>query len=223
MLTPLAEDLWVLSHDHTFIGLNFDARMTIVRLPDGSLLLHSPVPITDAVAKELDGLGAVRHIVAPNLFHHLFVADAAARWPEAAVYGPEGLAKKRPDLTLNHTLGQVAMPAGIQAISLAGMVPLAETVLLHAASRTLISCDLVLNFTQPRGWWTKLYLSLNGLNGKPGVSKMVAMTAFKDHTAMRASLDEILAADFDRLILAHGDIIETGGRDTFAESFAWMK
>lgn len=223
MLNQLADDLWVVHHENTFIGLNFDARMTIIRLPDGSLLLHSPVPITDSLAVDIDRLGAVRHLVAPNLFHHLFVADAAARWPDAEVYAPEGIAKKQPDLTVHHTLGTATLPEGVTGISLAGMAPLAETVLFHAPSATLVSCDLVLNFTAPKGWWTKTYLSLNGINGKPGVSKLVAMAAFKDHAAMRDSLETILALDFDRLIVSHGDVLESGGQKVLRESFKWMK
>ncbi len=169
MLTQLADDLWVVHHPHTFIGLNFDARMTIVRLPDGGLLLYSPVPIPDGLAADIDRLGAVRHILAPNLFHHLFVGDAAARWPEAAVYAPEGLAKKRPDLTIHHTLSPGVLPEGVRGFCLAGMAPLSETVLFHAPSATLIACDLILNITRPRGWWTKLYLSLNGISGRLGL------------------------------------------------------
>ncbi|MDG1482852.1 MAG: DUF4336 domain-containing protein [Myxococcota bacterium] len=223
MLTQLAEALWVAHHPHTFIGLNFGARMTIIKLPDGSLLLHSPIPITDGLAADIDRLGAVRHLIAPNLFHHLFIGDAAARWPEATVYGPEGLAKKRPDLTIDRTLSPEVLPEGIVGVSLAGMAPLAETVLFHPPSATLVSCDLVLNFTAPRGRWTKLYLSLNGINGTPGVSKLVATTAFKDHAAIRKGLDDILALPFDRLIVSHGDVLESGGHPVFQESFAWLK
>ena len=223
MLTQHADNLWTVHHNNTFIGLNFGARMTVVRLPDGSLLLHSPVPISDSLAEDLDRLGSVQHLVAPNLFHHLFIGDAAARWPAARVYAPAGLRQKRPDLTIHHILGEDPLPEGVVGISLAGQAPLSETVLFHPDSCTLVSCDLVLNITNPVGWWTKFYLSLNGISGRPGVSKVVAWTAFKDHTAMRSSLDDILDLDFDRLIVAHGDVIETDGRRIFRESFAWMK
>ena len=223
MLTPIADDLWCVAIPHTFIGLNFGARMTIIRLPDGSLLLYSPVPMDDALAGEIDQLGPVKHIVAPNLFHHLYVSDAHARWPDAEVSAPAGLDKKRPDLTIHRTLGVDALPDGVVGVSLAGMAPLSETVIHHPASRSLLTCDLILNITAPKGWWTKLYLSLNGINGTPGVSKVVAKSAFKDHAALRGSLDAVLDLDFDRLIIAHGDILETGGRDVLREGFAWMK
>lgn len=223
MITQHADNLWTVHSNRRFIGLSFGARMTVVRLPDGSLLLHSPLPINERLGAELDRLGSVQHLVAPNLFHHLFVGDAAARWPEARVYAPEGLGKKRRDLTIHHTLGDAPLPEGITGISLAGMAPLSETVLYHPESRTLISCDLVLNITDPVGWWTKLYLSLSGISGRPGVSKAVAWTAFRDHAAMRGSLDDILALDFERLIVSHGDIIETEGPRIFRESFEWMK
>ena len=222
MLASLHADLWVVHHPNRFLGMQFGARMTVIRLPDGSLLLHSPVPISDALAAEIDQLGAVRYLVAPNLFHHMFVADAAARWPEAMLYAPAGLSDKRRDLTIHHTLGTDSLPDGILGCSLAGMEPLSETVLFHAPSATLVCCDLLLNITQPQGLWTKLYLTLNGINGRPGVSKVLAKTAFKDQRALRSSIDEILEWPFERLIVSHGEILETDGAPILRESFQWM-
>ena len=120
MLTSLHDDLWVVHHPNRFLGMQFGARMTIIRLPDGSLMLYSPVPISDALAAEIDQLGVVRYLVAPNLFHHLFVADAAARWPAAVLYAPFGLAEKRRDLTIHRTLGVDPLPDGIDGCALAG-------------------------------------------------------------------------------------------------------
>ena len=43
MLTSLHTDLWAVQLPNRFMGLQFGVRMTIIRLSDGSLLLHSPV------------------------------------------------------------------------------------------------------------------------------------------------------------------------------------
>jgi hypothetical protein len=40
---------------------------------------------------------------------------------------------------------------------------------------------------------------------------------------MRASLDRILAWDFDRVTVAHGEILETGGHAALRTSFAWLR
>ena len=98
MLNELAKDLWVAWTPQSFYGLRFGARMTVVRLDDGSLLLHSPIPIDEGMKSEIDSLGHVGHIVAPNLFHHVHAQSAVALYPSAQLYVAQGLDKKRPDL-----------------------------------------------------------------------------------------------------------------------------
>src|SRR5215472_4517496 len=45
------------------LPLPFTTRMTVVRLSNGELFLHSPVKFEARLANELLGLGAVRHLV----------------------------------------------------------------------------------------------------------------------------------------------------------------
>ena len=72
--------------------------MTCIRLDDGSLFVHSPVKLDAELRKAVDERGPVRAVVAPNRFHHLFVGEWAAAYPDASVYGAPGLEEKRPDL-----------------------------------------------------------------------------------------------------------------------------
>ncbi len=44
----------------------------------------------------------------------------------------------------------------------------------------------------------------------------------KDRPAVRASLDTILAWDFDRVIVGHGRKVETDGQRVFREAFAFL-
>ena len=74
--------------------------MTIVRRPDGGLVVHSPIALDDAMRGEVDAIGPVRCVIAPNLYHHLHAGTWAAAFPEARLVGPEGLEKKREDLQL---------------------------------------------------------------------------------------------------------------------------
>jgi len=84
-LRALARDLWCLDADlRVQAGFHLPIRMTVIRLADGGLWLHSPVAIDEATAAAIDALGPVRHIVAPNLLHHLFAGAAAERWSRTA-------------------------------------------------------------------------------------------------------------------------------------------
>ena len=88
-LTALVADrIWSLERPVWFSGARLRARTTVVRLDDGSLLLHTPPPPTDALAEQLRALGPVRWLVVPNCWHHLGAPAAAARFPEAKLVGP---------------------------------------------------------------------------------------------------------------------------------------
>src|SRR3954447_4797913 len=99
MLAPVAPDLWTVDHVLALPGrVRMPVRMTVVRRGDGGLWIHSPVPLDDLTAAALAALGPVRTVVAPNAFHHLFVAPLLARFPQARLLGVPALQRKRRDL-----------------------------------------------------------------------------------------------------------------------------
>ena len=75
MLRQLDNNLWVAEQPLKFMGLPVGTRMTVIRLADNSLLLISPIEMTPEIKQQLNSLGAVRYLIAPNLFHHLYLAD----------------------------------------------------------------------------------------------------------------------------------------------------
>ena len=79
--------------------------MTVIRLADGSLFVHSPIELTDTLRGEIDALGPVRHVVAPNSFHHLYVAPYRDAYPAARLYAAPGLVARRPKIPFDETLG----------------------------------------------------------------------------------------------------------------------
>ncbi len=57
--------------------------MHVVELGGGELLIYSPTHIDDATYEQIERLGRVRWLVAPNHFHHLGLARYRARFPDA--------------------------------------------------------------------------------------------------------------------------------------------
>lgn len=223
MLEKHADGLFSLAAPGSMMGLQLGTRMTVVQLKNGGVLLHSPVPLTDAVVAEIQALGPVQHIIAPNLFHHLHAGTAKNRFPEAQLHAPEALKKKRPDLTIDHVLSEKAHPdweGQLLPITVQGCM-LGETVLFHPASRSLVSADLLENFITSDHWWTRWYLKATGIHGKPGLSRVLYFT-YQDKKRARESLDRILEWDFDRVVLAHGNVLETGGVKTIRETYEWL-
>jgi hypothetical protein len=217
ILTNQADDLWTADHELIMPGgVPFPTRMTVVRLDDGALALISPIPLGDAMARELAGLGRVRYLVAPNLLHHLHLGPAAERYPEAKVMGPAGLAAKKPGLAIAPLdLETGPFVGALSAITVEGAPKFGETAFFHAPSRTLIVADLVFNVEKPPSWKTTMLLWTTGTRGKLAQSRVWSF-AVADKPAAAASSQRILEWDFDRLIVAHGDVIPTGAKDRVA-------
>jgi hypothetical protein len=203
---------------------DFSTRMTVIGLADGGLFLHSPVRLTDGLQAELDEIGTVRAIVAPNRAHHLFVGDYAAAYPEARLYGAPGLPNKRKDLVFFGLLGDEPRPewkGDIEQRLVRGAPMLNEVVFFHPATRTLILTDLVFNLPEGAVWGVPIVCRLMGASGNFGPHRFIRW-AIRDKAAARASLGPVTQWDFDRIIVAHGDIVETGGKKKFRDAFGFI-
>ena len=225
MLTRVAEGLHVVAAPQRFLFLELGTRMTVIELEGGGVALHSPVPFDAHLADEVARIGEVRCVIAPNVFHHLHVGPWLAASPGAVLCAPEGLRKKRPDLRIDHALrGDGAVPEVLRG-TLEGLhingCALDETVFLHARSRTVVSSDLTENFGTSPHLPTKLYLKAAGLEHQIGWSRLLRVL-YRDHAAARRSVEQLLGRDFDRIVLAHGSVIERGGKDALRQTFGFL-
>jgi glyoxylase-like metal-dependent hydrolase (beta-lactamase superfamily II) len=228
-LTAVAPDLWSYVHRQRVPGgAVMQARMNVVRLGDGALLVHSPTPIDDALAAEIAALGPVAYVVAPNCFHHLHVTPFLTRFPDAKVYGVPGLAQKRPDLKLAGTLDDGTSAnspwAGVlDQIALGGAPKLNEVVFLHRASRSLLVSDLLFNMTAPDNWMTGLVLRMMGTYKRLGPSRLLRYWLMKDRLALKAGVERMLAWDFARVLPGHGEVFDSPDAcDRTRASLGWV-
>jgi hypothetical protein len=223
-LRQLAENLWDAERRQRFYGLEVGTRMTVMRLADGRLLLHSPVALTPELRRELDAIGRVSFAVAPNRLHHLHAGEVAKAYPGAQLWVAPGLERKRPDLSFVAVLGDEA-PAPwkgeVDQLFFRGRPYENEVVFFHRASRTLILCDLAFNFGPRAAAPTRLLMQLLRSYGRFGPSKLDPLL-IRDRRAARQSLTRILEWDFDRVVVAHGDVLESGGRGALREGYAWL-
>lgn len=206
-LAELTPGLWHAEHDHFMGPVHFRGRMTVARARDG-LWVHSPIAIDDALAAEVAALGAVKHLVAPNLYHHSYLAAASARWPEATVWAPAALREKARDLRVDQVLdeGARATWGGIDCLRIDGAPRFAEWVFHVPAAKALIVTDLVFNIREAKGWFSRLVFRLEGVYGRVGQSPLWGW-AIKERAATRAACRRMLAWDFETVVLAHGAVL----------------
>lgn len=211
MLAPLGPDLWESRFDLVNAGVHFPGRMVVARLPGGGLWLLSPVPIDDELAAALAELGPVEHIVSPNAFHHLHFSAAAARYPDARRWLTAALAAKKPKLEHDEPLGDEAPAVWSEVFEqhlVGGMPKLDEVVFLHRPTRTLIVTDLVFNMREHEGWLSGLVFRMAGTYKRLGQSRLLR-SLIRDREAAKASAEKILGWDFDRVVMAHGEVLDT--------------
>jgi hypothetical protein len=198
--------------------------MSVVRLGDGGLFLHSPVDCDAALRSELDALGPVRYVVAPNKMHYLAVPQYFSAYPEAKIYAAPGLETKLKQVTFHGILGdrpEEGWAADLGQLLFAGAPPIQEVVFFQPATRTLILTDVCFCYPKETPFPTRLFAQLMGVYGKLAPSRAFR-AAIRDRAAARASVERILAWDFDRILLTHGRIVETNGHPLFREAFSWL-
>jgi Domain of unknown function (DUF4336) len=223
-LRALAAGLWVADRPLKLLVGDIGTRMTVIRLADGGLFLHSPVRLDPPTRAALDDLGPVRAVVAPSKVHHFFVADYLTAYPEARAYGAPGLAEKRRDLAFHGVLGNEPAPEWRDEIAqhlFQGAAALNEVVFFHPATGTLLLTDLAFNVARENTAPARVFYWLVGAAGRFGPHRLVRL-CIRDRRAARASVETILRWDFDRVVVTHGDVLEHGGRARFQEAFAYL-
>jgi hypothetical protein len=226
-LTPyVVNQIWLCTYPIRLAGTRFEARMTVIRLASGELMLHSPCNITAALASEISALGPVGHIVAPGNFHHMYAATAQAAFPGAKTWICHGVERRHPGLKYDGLLGDVAPADWAEEIDqtlVQGTRIMREVAMFHRASRTLILVDLIENFTDATPhtggalkFWFKYVLRMWN-NPRPAPEYRIG---WNDRKAAATSLRRILAWDFHRIVLSHGDLIERDAHEAAIK--AWV-
>jgi hypothetical protein len=185
--------------------------MTIMRTRSKELVIHNPIQLEESAYAQLQGLGLVAHIVAPNRFHNSDGAFYRKRFPLARFY-PPGSGNQWP----------MELRKEVDAHVFGGLRFLDETVFFHKVSKTLVVTDLVFNMQIKLEGAEKLLFQANRIYQRFGPSRIFRYGFVKNKIAAGRSLDKILRWDFDRVIMNHGTILERDGPNQLRASFAEM-
>jgi hypothetical protein len=226
---PWAADVWTVNGpevSYRLWGLTLPCptRMTIIRLPDGGLWLHSPVACAPELVSAVTALGPVAAIIAPNAFHYTHLADWVRAFPDAAVHGVAGLAGKVPGIAY------AALDAGSTApwrtvidSHVLALGSFTEAVFLHHPSRTLIVTDLMQNFEarRIRNPLVRAVMRLGGATGPNGQPSLeIRIAALRHRAALREGVRQMLAWQPAGIILSHGACYPTAAAPQIRRAFA---
>ncbi|MBJ94110.1 MAG: hypothetical protein CMP23_06480 [Rickettsiales bacterium] len=215
-ITQLDECFWTVPAAAKLGGLlQLNGRMTVLRLADGGLVIHSPVAYTAALGEAVDALGAVHAFIAPSLLHHLHLDDWMVRYPSALSFVAPGLPEKRPEMSISGLLDgefDARFGAELQRIPLHGMPMVNESLFFHRPSGALLATDFTFFVPQATGM-TGLYASLMGFKQRP-CCPLLFRLAIRDKAAFRASLEPLRELDIRHLSMCHHQVVSSRARET---------
>lgn len=206
-LKPFTNSIWIATTPIRFFGTWFPHVMTVVRLNDGTLLLHSPCRSSPELVEAIAAIGNVAHIVAPNWFHDLYLDEYRAIYPNATLWGPAFLKKQRPSLVdtvldIDPTPWEAEMPH----VSLRGLLTFDESIFYHRASETAIVADFLMNAVanERTPLLTRIGYAFFGLRGQLKVFPILHWFGIAHRASMRQVANALIAWHPQRLIVGHG-------------------
>ncbi|MCG6203632.1 DUF4336 domain-containing protein [Rhodopseudomonas sp. HC1] len=231
-LKSVADGVWIVdSGPLSAMGLSVPVRMTVVRLRSGEIWLHSPTGYSDRLRIELERLGPIAHLVAPNIAHWQFVKDWKDHYPQATTWAAPGLRSRAPviksGVVLDHDLG-ASPPAAwadqLDQLLIAGGFGVTEVAFFYRASRTLILTDFVENLEPDKlGPVARPLARLAGATAPDGMAPAHYRFAMnRRRAAVKAAAQHMLAWSPERVIFAHGRWYDSGGTERLRRSLRWL-
>jgi hypothetical protein len=232
VLKPVADGVWIVdSGPLRTMGVPFPLRMTVIRLADGGLWVHSPTPYDDALRREMEQVGPIRHLIAPSFSHWMYVAAWQKACPTAFTWAAPRLRERRQvrnsgvrfdrELTTaspsdwSDEIEQTVVPGGLE---------FREVDFFHVPSRTLVLVDLVLNIEPARlPPPLRPIVRLLGVMAPEGraPAHLRWIIGLRRRDAAEAAA-RIVAWEPERVIFAHGAWWEKNARTELRRSLRWL-
>ncbi len=221
----LHDSLWIQDDDGTMAGLRLRRRATVVQLAGGGLWVYSPTPLTPSLQSELASIDDVAYLVAPSNGHCSWIGDWANAYPSAEMHVAKGIPSKfsklRVDRILTPTV-EARWALDLEQSTMVGAPLFDESVFLHKASRSLIVADLIQNHHRKdqRGVGKLIARFASEPQGYKGLClahQLERAGTIEDREAFSEFLETIEGWDFDRIIVAHGDVVEDRARSTLTD------
>ncbi|MBA3962085.1 MAG: hypothetical protein H0X40_09310 [Chthoniobacterales bacterium] len=199
-------------------AIDFARNVTLLRLRDGRVLIHSTAPFSAQDVEVMRAFGEPCWLVEATRMHDTFARAGCAALPDV------------PYLTPNESLRGVAAhpllppPAAwdgeIDLLPLEGLRGTNEHVFFHRRSRTLVVADSLFHFpAETRGWPRFFAQHVMRLPQLVGMSIFFRLM-IRDRAAFEDSMRKVLAWDFDRIVPGHREPIQENARDILRASLS---
>ena len=215
----LADNIWLFPFPLKTLGVDIRRNVTVIRLESGRLVIHSTAPFTQGDIAEIRALGEPGWLVEGMIDHDTFSKEGREAFPGIPFLAPPGFSERVDFKVEDLNSPPPAWLPELEVIPIEGAPKMAETVIFHRPSGTLVVCDLLFHFPKIDSIWSKILLTMVlGTDPAPGFSKRVKM-AIKDKAAFAASLNKVMELPVERVVPGHGVVLEKDAKVRMEQLF----
>ena len=219
----IADDVVVMAFPLRFFGIDFARNVTLLRLGDGRLVIHSTAPFTERDVAAIRSFGEPAWLVDATLLHETFAKEGRAALPALHYLAPEGFKAVSGVATQRLDPPPSAWAGEIEVLQVEGTKK-KEHLFFHRRSRTLVVADLFFSFPAETGGWARFFA--RRIMGLPpnlfGVSRFFRLL-ITDKQAFERSINKMLEWDFERVVVAHREPLQAGARAAVESALAKAK
>jgi hypothetical protein len=215
-LEELADNLWRVQG--TLPGMSLKRTMTIARLADGRLALHSAITLREPEMQKIEAWGSPSFLLVPNAYHRLDAPAYKKRYPALCVLAPKGSRKRVAEVvTVDGSYEDFPKDEQVELVSLPGVAEVEGAMFVRSSDGlTVVLNDVVFNMDRKRDPLGFVITSLLGSAPGPRVSRLAKALMVKDRGALRAELTRLAELpDLVRVVVSHEKV--TSGRAEAAD------
>ena len=199
-------------------GIDFRRSVTLLRLADGRVVIHSSAPFTAEDVEAIRHFGVTSWLVEATLMHDTFARPVNAVFPELPYLAPNGFAKLSGVPTRPLYPPPSDWTGQIEVLKVEGLRKINEHALFHRAAQTLVLADLLFHFpADSRGWPRFFARHIMRLPRLSGISAFFRLM-IRDREAFSLSMKRMANWDFEQIVVGHGEPIQNNAKRIFAQA-----
>jgi len=201
-IQKLAENLWWV--DGSLPNMSLRRCMTVARLGDGRLAIHSAIALQESDMQQLEAWGTPAFLIVPSGYHRMDAPRYKARYPQLQVFAPAAARAKVEEVV--KVDGRYTDFPNDDVVALSDLAGTREGLMTVKSSdgTTLVFNDCLFNMDKKKDFLGNLITTLMGSAPGPRVSRLAKAALVKDQAVYRRELERLAEIpDLVRVIVAH--------------------
>ncbi len=180
--------------------------MTVARLSDGRLVIHSAIALDEPSMRAIEAWGTPTFLLVPHSRHRMDAPRYKARYPSLRVLATRGVVEKaREVVKVDGTYEDFPADDTVRLEMLHGVKDAEGAMIVRSLDGvTVVLNEVVFDLKPRRDLLGRVLTRVLGLGPGPRVTTVVKLELVRDAAALRADLERLAATpELRRLIVSH--------------------